>query len=152
MPNEIVGKIFKFSTERTGQGTNGPWINLQVVFETTTERIPRKVAIQFWGDRANEIKGFQVGSELKISFDLESREWQEKWYTDARAWKIERIGATVAPGATYVNAPQAAQSAPTQYAPPQPASNYSPQSEPVSSGGADNFNPPLAAADDDLPF
>ncbi len=150
MPNEIIGRLFKFAGEKTGQGQNGPWINLTVVFETTTDRFPKKVALQFWGDRATEIKNFQPGDELRVSFDIESREYQDKWYTDARVWKVERIGATTAPGATYVNTQQAApqQQAASGYS--QPASAYSQPAAPAPS--ADSFNSTIAPADDDLPF
>lgn len=137
MANEVIGKIFKFLPERTGQGNNGPWINLGVVVETTNDRVPRKVALQFWGDRANEIKKYPVGSEVKLSFDPESREYMERWYTDLRVWKIETVGATPNPAATYASPP------PSAYA------NTAPPA-----AAAANTEPQLGAAtpQDDLPF
>ena len=30
---------------------------------------------------------------MKVAFDLESREYNGRWYTDAKAWKIESISA-----------------------------------------------------------
>jgi hypothetical protein len=138
MPNEIIGRIFKFAGETTGQGANGPWVKSTVILETTTDRYPKKVALLFWTDKANEVKTYQVGDEVRVAFDVESREYNDRWYTDLRAWKIERLGATATPGASYAQ-PQAQPAAASAYA--QPASN-----------GADSFNPSLAPADDDLPF
>jgi len=34
----------------------------------------------------------QIGNILKIDFDIESREYNSKWYTDIKAWKIEVAG------------------------------------------------------------
>lgn len=31
------------------------------------------------------------GNEVKVSFDLESREYNGKWYTDVKAWKVDRL-------------------------------------------------------------
>ena len=31
------------------------------------------------------------GIEVKVSFDLESREYNGKWYTDVKAWKVEKV-------------------------------------------------------------
>ena len=135
MPNEIIGRIFKFAGETTGQGSNGPWVKSTVILETTTDRYPKKIACQFWTDKANEIKNYKVGDEVRVSFDVESREYNDRWYTDLRAWKVERMGATAAPGASYTQA--------------QPTSAYAATPEP---NGTDAFNPSLAAADDDLPF
>jgi len=138
MPNEIIGRIFKFAGETTGQGANGPWVKSTVILETTTDRYPKKIAVGFWTDKANEVKTYKVGDEVRVAFDVESREYNDRWYTDLRAWKIERLGATPTPGATYTQSPSQ-QTPPSAYA------------QPVS-GGADSFSPGLAPADDDLPF
>jgi len=31
----------------------------------------------------------RIGETLSVSFDIESREYNGKWYTDAKAWKVE---------------------------------------------------------------
>ena len=36
----------------------------------------------------------QVGEELNVSFDIDAREWQGRWFNSIRAWKVERVGAT----------------------------------------------------------
>ena len=38
-----------------------------------------------------------MGEDVVVSFDLESREFNGRWYTDVRAWKIEK-SAPVAQG------------------------------------------------------
>lgn len=42
-----------------------------------------------WGDKANVLQTFSQGQELNVAFDVESREYNGKWYTDCKAWKVE---------------------------------------------------------------
>lgn len=46
-----------------------------------------------WGDKISEAQ-LQVGAQLTISFDVESREYNGRWYTDVKAWKVESGGGT----------------------------------------------------------
>lgn len=72
----------------------------------TKENYPRKIAFELFGaDRCNQYP-VNVGDEIKLSFDVESREYQGRWYTSIRAWKIEPLtaaapapAAPAAPGA-----------------------------------------------------
>jgi hypothetical protein len=51
-----------------------------------------------WGDKTEQINGLQPGEDVKISFDPESREYNGRWYTDLRAWKVERGAAAMSGG------------------------------------------------------
>jgi hypothetical protein len=103
------------------------------VIETTGEQYPKKVCISVWGDKVDTLSRFQINDEVKIGINLESREYNERWYTDIKAWKIDLVGATSAP-----------QSAPQTGTVPQP---QFPVAEPQSAG---NFLE--AEGNDDLPF
>lgn len=87
MALEITGKLYKVLPEVTGAGKNGSWVKQEFILETT-EQYPKKVCCSAWGEKVS-IKGYQLGDELKVSFNIESREYNERWYTDLRAWKIE---------------------------------------------------------------
>ncbi len=90
MALEITGKLYKVLAEQTGSGKNGTWVKQEFVIETT-EQYPKKVCCSAWGDKVATIKSFQPGDQIKVSFNLESREYNERWYTDVRAWKIESV-------------------------------------------------------------
>ena len=55
----------------------------------TVEQYPRKICSMLWGDKTDQLNQFNIGDMMKISFDIESREYQGKWFTDVKAWKIE---------------------------------------------------------------
>lgn len=57
----------------------------------TDGQFPKKICISVWGDKINEDQ-LKVGNRLKIDFDVESREYNGRWYTDVKAWKIEVEG------------------------------------------------------------
>lgn len=87
---QLSGKLIQLLPAQTGQGKNGPWKKQEVIIETDGN-YPKKVCIAFWGDKADE-KILQVGNMLQIDFDIESREYNGKWYTDVKAWKAEVAG------------------------------------------------------------
>ena len=88
MALEITGKLYKVLAEQTGAGKNGSWVKQEFVIETA-EQYPKKVCCAAWGDKVPTVKNLKLGDNLKVSFNIESREYNERWYTELRAWKIE---------------------------------------------------------------
>lgn len=88
MALEISGKIITVLTEQTGSGKNGVWVRQDFVVETE-EQYPKKVCFSAWGDKAAQVKTLQPGQQVKVSFNVESREFNGKWYTDLRIWKLD---------------------------------------------------------------
>jgi hypothetical protein len=84
---EIKGKLIQLLQPQTGEGKNGPWKKQEIIIEIPGQ-YPKNVCIAIWGDKINESQ-LQVGNELNVSFDIESREFNNRWYTDIKAWKIE---------------------------------------------------------------
>ena len=84
---DIIGKLVKIMPPLTGQGRNGEWKKQEFVIELEGT-YPRKVCISTWGDKVN-VDSLVEGSMLKVYFDVESREYQGKWFTNLTAWKVE---------------------------------------------------------------
>ncbi len=82
----IKAKVLQLLPLQTGIGKNGEWRKQDIIVETDGE-YPKKICVSVWGDKINE-KQLQIGDQLDIYFELESREFNSKWYTDVRAWKI----------------------------------------------------------------
>lgn len=89
---DIKGRVIQLLALQTGEGKNGTWKKQDFVIETDGQ-YPKKVCISAWGDKINE-SALQVGNEINVSFDVESREYNGRWYTDLKAWKIDTLGAT----------------------------------------------------------
>lgn len=88
MALELTGKLVQVLPEQTGQGQNGPWLKQNFIIETH-EQFPKRVCIACWNDKAEILKNLKPGDEMTVTVNLESREFNGKWYTDVKAWKIE---------------------------------------------------------------
>ena len=87
---QLTGKLSQLLPIQTGTSKNGDWKKQDIIVETDGQ-YPKKVCISIWGDKINEGQ-LQIGNLLQIDFDIESREYNNKWYTDIKAWKIELAG------------------------------------------------------------
>jgi hypothetical protein len=83
---DISGKIIQLLPVQTGQGKNGTWKKQEFILETG-DTYPKKVCIAVWGDKI-DIGSFKSGDMVDVSFDVESREYNGRWYTDVKAWKV----------------------------------------------------------------
>lgn len=129
---EITGKIIFVGKVQSGVSKAGNnWEKCQYVLETLDSMRPRKVAFTAFGsDRVAQFNQvITPGAIVKVSYDIESREFNERWYTDIMGWKVEpaegasqQQGAAmdqtpIAPVAPAVSAAPAANSG--AYVPPQ---------------------------------
>ena len=90
MSLQITGQVISVLEERSGAGAKGEWRQQDFILETSGE-YPKKVCIGQWGDRIDEF-GVTVGETLTAHINLRSREYNDRWYTDVTAWRIEREG------------------------------------------------------------
>jgi hypothetical protein len=84
---QLTAKLTQILPIQTGTGKNGGWIKQDIIVKTDGQ-YPKNVCISIWGDKINEGQ-LNIGNLLRIDFDIESREFNGKWYTDLKAWKIE---------------------------------------------------------------
>ena len=100
MENIILeGKLVQVMAPQEGVSTRGAWKKQDFVIETT-EQYPKKICISCWNEKADDLKNYQPNDLLKIAVNIESREYNSKWYTDIKAWKIDAVSATDSAGAT----------------------------------------------------
>lgn len=85
---EITGTLVAIGDIMEGQGARGPWKKQLFVIETA-EQYPKKVACLAWGDKVNDIAALNLGDRLTVGIDIESREFNGRWYTDVKAWSIK---------------------------------------------------------------
>ena len=90
---ELAGKVIAVLPPKSGTSRNGnEWTVQEYVIETH-DQYPRRMCFDVFG--ADKIQQFniQIGEELNVSFDIDAREWQGRWFNSIRAWKVERVGA-----------------------------------------------------------
>ena len=130
---QLSGRIVSLLPMQTGTGRNGTWRKQEVILETEGQ-YPKKVCVAVWGDRIDE-QQLQVGNNLKVDVDVESREYNGRWYTDVKAWRVE----VVAPGTA------------TQQPNPAYGASAQPSQAPIPSSQQYDNNLP-GSGEDDMPF
>lgn len=85
---EVIGKIIEILPAQTGTSARGEWKRQDFILETNAQ-FPKKICMANWGDK---IDLAAVGSKpVKVFFDMESREFNGRWYTDVKPWKIDLV-------------------------------------------------------------
>lgn len=72
-----------------GTSARGEWMKQEVVFELPGE-FNRKICVGFWGDKATDAGTLKPGETVAVSANVESREYNGRWYTEVRAWRLTR--------------------------------------------------------------
>ncbi len=99
---EISGKIISVLPLQQGTSKAGnPWQSQSYVLETQ-EQYPRKVCFEIFGEERIKNNACQIDDLVTVSFDLESREFNGRWYTSVRAWKVSKGITSAQPAATEV--------------------------------------------------
>ena len=88
---EVVGKIIQVLPEQGGVSkTSGKEWKLQAYVLETQEQYPKKVHFEVFGEDRIKANSCQLDDVVTVSFDIESREFNGRWYTSIRAWKIQQ--------------------------------------------------------------
>ena len=131
---EITGKIIAVLPAQGGvsQRTGNPWKSQDYVIETH-DQYPKRCCFRVFGEEKINQFNIQLGEEMTVSFDIDSHEYQGRWFNDVRAWAVNRN--IQAPGA--VPGAGVAPAAPIPgVAPAAPAEAPFPPQQPVAEGGS----------------
>ncbi|MBO5972731.1 MAG: DUF3127 domain-containing protein [Alistipes sp.] len=85
---EFVGKVLEILPAVSGQSARGTWERQTVVFEQANKQFGKEIAVTFM-NKAQDVASLRVGESYTVSFDIESRKYMDKWYTDVRAWRVQ---------------------------------------------------------------
>ncbi len=130
MDNTITGKVTQVLEEQSGTGKNGPWRKQDFILETE-DSYPKPVCITQWGENIDTF-AVREGERLTAHVDIQSREYNGRWYTDVKAWRVEKIADSGAGGPGAAGGPNA---------PGAP-----------DAGAGEPWPEPSGEVDDDMPF
>ncbi len=148
MSLEITGRLIQKMQPVGGTSSKGnTWQKQEFVIETE-DQYPRKICANLWGDKIDQLNQYNIGDLIKVSFDLESREFNGRWYTDVKAWKLERpqVGVPMPPQGGDFTYPAQPNFNPAPQHTVNPANTQLPDLEPAGDTFTDN------GIGDDLPF
>lgn len=142
---EIQGKIIAALPKQSGTSarTGSTWASQEYVLETH-DQYPRKCCFRIFGEDRIANMNIQVGEELTVSFDIDAREYNGRWFNSINCWKVDRVQ----PGDNQTPATEAPAQQ-SSYTAPQATSTQANPSQPVAA--SDPFAAD-GASGDDLPF
>jgi hypothetical protein len=90
MAIEIKCKLLDKLPVQSGTSARGAWCKQDFIVETI-EQYPRKICMNVWGDdKVKELANYNSQDMLNVSINIESREFNGRWYTDVRVCKIQK--------------------------------------------------------------
>lgn len=93
---ELSGKVIQKLAEVSGNSKSGNnWRKQEYIVETPGQ-YPKKVCVAIWGDKIDQMP-MAVGEQVTLSIDVESREYNNRWYTEVKAFRVEKTGANPGP-------------------------------------------------------
>ena len=156
-PNPLIarGTVIRILPVQEGVSKAGnAWRKGAFVIETDSQ-YPRTICFNIWNNRIDEVS-LTEGDFVEVRFDVESREYMDRWYTDVTAYNVSKVDQNAAAPAPeedpfagktpYVGGNATSASAPsTGFASQAPAAGTQNQF-----GGS--FDPSSGDNADDLPF
>ncbi len=124
---ELQGKIILALPERTGTSARGDWKVQEFVLETLDAQYPRKMVFLVFGEERLQRFNIQVGQDVNVSFDIDAREYNGKWFNSIRAFDVRPVVPNVQaptdnpPFVTPAPANPIPPATPTSFTSPQPA-------------------------------
>lgn len=88
---DITGKIIAVLPTKSGTSARGTQWSSQTAVIETHEQYPKRVAFDVLGDKITEFN-LHVGEEVTVSFDINAREYNGKWWNSVNAWQVVRPG------------------------------------------------------------
>ena len=85
---EFEGTVYKIMPVTKGTSARGEWQRQDVVFEMNEGSFTRKICVTFF-NKPDDVARLKEGAAYNVSVNIESREYNGRWYTDIRAWRIQ---------------------------------------------------------------
>lgn len=85
-----------------------------VITTDSTTQYPQYISFQLTQDKCTLLDNYQVGEEIKVSFNLRGREWNGpqgiRYFNSLEAWRLEKSSGAVAQHSqSFQSAPEAPQ-------------------------------------------
>ena len=103
MALELEGTLRQKLGVQQGTSARGQWAKQEFVLEYPDGNYTSQACFTAFGqDKVAELDKYQAGDRIKVSFNIKSREYNGRWYTDLQIWRVAPAGATAAPVAAPV--------------------------------------------------
>lgn len=85
----IEGEIIAILPETKGVSAKGEWISQDFVLKTE-ENYPKNICFSVFGASKIKEANIRIGDVVSVGVNLESREFNGRWYTSIKAWSVKK--------------------------------------------------------------
>lgn len=87
---ELSGTVKVIFEEQTfGSGFN----KREFVVSTADDKYPQDIKFECLKEKVELVNNLKTGDKVKVTFDINGREWNEKYFVNLKAFRIEKAGA-----------------------------------------------------------
>jgi hypothetical protein len=91
MSFKTTGKVLQILPEIKGVSARGEWKKQDFVIETAEEQFPKKICFTLFNDKNGTFERIKPNMEVEVSFSIESREYNDKWFSNINAFRVEPL-------------------------------------------------------------
>ena len=91
MSFKTTGKVLQILPEVRGTSARGEWKKQDFVIETAEEQYPKKICFTLFNDKNGTFEKIKPNMEVEVTFSIESREYNEKWFSNINAFRVDLL-------------------------------------------------------------
>ena len=96
---EFEGTVYRILPVTKGTSARGDWQRQDVIFDYSDGgNFTRKMCVTFF-NRPDDVAKLREGSRYQVSVNIDAREYNGRWFTDIRAWRLQPVEVAPAPEA-----------------------------------------------------
>ena len=85
---EIQSTLKQILPLESGESKNGKQWQKQTIIVETQESYPKLIAIEVSEKAISRLQDYSIGQTITCSVNIESREYNGRWFTSVKCWKI----------------------------------------------------------------
>jgi len=92
---QLTGRLFKIFPEQKGTSKSGKdWKKKDFCIETE-EQYSKKICFTLFSDKVSYIDNFVIGDMIDVKFNVESNEFNGRYFTNINAYSIQKSSGNV---------------------------------------------------------
>lgn len=94
---EVTGMVIHTDLQKGVSKSGREWQKKNFVIEFVEGTYTKHLAFEIFGDERIEANPFRKGQMVTVQFDIESTEWNGRWFTALKAWRVSKFDPSSAP-------------------------------------------------------
>lgn len=88
---EFEGTVYRIMPITKGTSARGDWQRQDVIFDYSDGgNFTRKMCVTFF-NRPDDVAKLREGARYQVSVNIDAREYNGRWFTDIRAWRLQPV-------------------------------------------------------------